>query len=54
MATPLVEFLARLVRAHEASGSREGKSDPELLAEFIIRKELRRKFDHWRSDPDAL
>lgn len=54
LATPLVEFLARLVRAHESSGSRKGKSDPELLADFIITKELRRKFDHRRSDPDAL
>lgn len=43
LATPFVECLVRLVRAHESSGSREGKLDPELLADFIITKELRRK-----------
>ncbi|MER9222005.1 hypothetical protein NKI48_24290 [Mesorhizobium sp. M0644] len=36
LAMPFVRCLVRLIRAQDASGSLEGKSDAELLGDFII------------------
>ncbi|MER9714122.1 hypothetical protein NKJ13_28510 [Mesorhizobium sp. M0174] len=41
LAMPFVRCLVRLIRAQDASGSREGKSDAELLGDFITRKQRR-------------
>ena len=39
---PFVRLLARLVRAEDAFGNWEGKSDSELLADFIVTRQQRR------------
>lgn len=55
LATPFVKCLVRLVRAHDSHGSWEGKSDAELLADFIITKEQRRAIPIIGDpDPDVL
>ncbi|MER9600308.1 NifX-associated nitrogen fixation protein [Mesorhizobium sp. M0244] len=40
--TPFVKCLVRLIRAQESYGSWEGKSDAELLGDFIITRKQRR------------
>ncbi|MER8479162.1 hypothetical protein [Mesorhizobium sp. M1163] len=42
LATPFVKCLVRLIRAQESYGSWEGKSDAELLADFIVTRKQRR------------
>ncbi|MER9173573.1 NifX-associated nitrogen fixation protein [Mesorhizobium sp. M0955] len=55
LAMPFVRCLVRLIRAQEASGSREGKSDAELLGDFIITRKQRRAIPIiGDSDPDVL
>ncbi|MER9214341.1 NifX-associated nitrogen fixation protein [Mesorhizobium sp. M0663] len=55
LATPFMKCLVRLVRAHDSHGSWEGKSDAELLADFIITKEQRRAIPIIGDpDPDVL
>lgn len=55
LATPFVKCLVRLVRAHDSHGSWEGKSDAELLADFIITREQRRAIPIIGDpDPDVL
>ncbi|MER9889202.1 DUF269 domain-containing protein [Mesorhizobium sp. M0114] len=41
LATPFVKCLVRLIRAQESYGSWEGKSDAELLADFIVTRKQR-------------
>ncbi|MER8814114.1 DUF269 domain-containing protein [Mesorhizobium sp. M0965] len=44
-----------LIRAQDASGSREGKSDAELLGDFIITRKQRRAIAIIGDpDPDVL
>ncbi|MER8672050.1 NifX-associated nitrogen fixation protein [Mesorhizobium sp. M1156] len=55
LATPFVKCLVRLVRAHDSHGSWEGKSDAELLGDFIITREQRRAIPIISDpDPDVL
>ncbi|MER8714272.1 NifX-associated nitrogen fixation protein [Mesorhizobium sp. M1295] len=55
LATPFVKCLVRLVRAHDSHGSWEGKSDVELLGDFIITREQRRAIPIIGDpDPDVL
>ncbi|MER8479159.1 NifX-associated nitrogen fixation protein [Mesorhizobium sp. M1163] len=55
LATPFVKCLVRLVRAHDSHGSWEGKSDAELLGDFIITREQRRAIPIIGDpDPDVL
>ncbi|MER9266105.1 NifX-associated nitrogen fixation protein [Mesorhizobium sp. M0410] len=55
LATPFVKCLVRLVRAHDSNGSWEGKSDAELLGDFIITREQRRAIPIIGDpDPDVL
>ncbi|MER9390137.1 NifX-associated nitrogen fixation protein [Mesorhizobium sp. M0435] len=55
LATPFVKCLVRLVRAHDSHGSWEGKTDAELLADFIVTKEQRRAIPIIGDpDPDVL
>ncbi|MER9342633.1 NifX-associated nitrogen fixation protein [Mesorhizobium sp. M0601] len=55
LTTPFVKCLVRLVRAHDSHGSREGKSDAELLGDFIITREQRRAIPIIGDpDPDVL
>ncbi|WP_246805068.1 NifX-associated nitrogen fixation protein [Mesorhizobium mediterraneum] len=55
LATPFVKCLVRLIRAQDSYGSWEGKSDAELLADFIITKEQRRAIPiNGDPDPDVL
>ncbi|MER9227811.1 NifX-associated nitrogen fixation protein [Mesorhizobium sp. M0664] len=55
LATPFVKCLVRLVRAHDSHGSWEGKSDAELLGDFIITREQRRSIPIIGDpDPDVL
>ncbi|MER9419472.1 NifX-associated nitrogen fixation protein [Mesorhizobium sp. M0306] len=55
LATPFVKCLVRLVRAHDSHGSWEGKSDAELLGDFIVTREQRRAIPIIGDpDPDVL
>ncbi|MER9838264.1 NifX-associated nitrogen fixation protein [Mesorhizobium sp. M0145] len=55
LATPFVKCLVRLVRAHDSHGSWEGKSNAELLGDFIITREQRRAIPIIGDpDPDVL
>ncbi|ESY79339.1 hypothetical protein X740_16265 [Mesorhizobium sp. LNHC221B00] len=55
LATPFVKCLVRLVRAHDSHGSWEGKSNTELLGDFIITREKRRAIPIIGDpDPDVL
>ncbi|MER8530058.1 NifX-associated nitrogen fixation protein [Mesorhizobium sp. M1272] len=55
LAAPFVKCLVRLVRAHDSHGSWEGKSDAELLGDFIITREQRRAIPIIGDpDPDVL
>ena len=52
---PFVRLLARLVRAEDAFGNWEGKSDSELLADFIVTRQQRRAMPIIDDpDPDVL
>ncbi|WP_394893800.1 NifX-associated nitrogen fixation protein [Mesorhizobium sp. AaZ16] len=54
-ATPFVKCLLRLIRAQDSYGLWEGKTDAELLADFIITKEQRRAIPIIGDpDPDVL
>ncbi|WP_026622880.1 putative nitrogen fixation protein (plasmid) [Ensifer sp. WSM1721] len=53
--TPFLKCLMRLIRAHDAYGMWEVKSDAALLADFIVTKEQRRKIPIIGDpDPDVL
>ncbi|MER8783305.1 DUF269 domain-containing protein [Mesorhizobium sp. M1006] len=55
LAMPFVRCLVRLIRAQDASGSLEGKSDTELLGDFIITRKQRRAIPIIGDpDPDVL
>ncbi|WP_434221302.1 DUF269 domain-containing protein [Mesorhizobium opportunistum] len=55
LALPFARCLVRLIRAQDASGSREGKSDAELLGDFIITRKQRRAIPIIGDpDPDVL
>ncbi|WP_106797769.1 NifX-associated nitrogen fixation protein, partial [Rhizobium sp. H4] len=55
LATPFLRCLIRLIRAQDAHGAWEGKSDTDLLADFILTKEQRRKIPIIGDpDPDVL
>ncbi|RUW54141.1 NifX-associated nitrogen fixation protein [Mesorhizobium sp. M1A.F.Ca.ET.072.01.1.1] len=55
IATPFVKCLVRLIRAQDSYGSWEGKSDAEILGDFIISKEQRRAIPIIGDpDPDVL
>ncbi|TJW15559.1 MAG: NifX-associated nitrogen fixation protein [Mesorhizobium sp.] len=55
LSTPFVKCLVRLMRAQDSYGSWEGKSDAELLADFIVTKEQRREIPIIGDpDPDVL
>ncbi|WP_032927909.1 NifX-associated nitrogen fixation protein [Mesorhizobium sp. LNHC221B00] len=55
LAMPFVRRLVRLIRAQESYGSWEGKSDAELLADFIVTRKQRRAIPVIGDpDPDVL
>jgi len=55
LATPFLRCLVRLIRAQDTHGAWEGKSDADLLADFILTKEQRRKIPIIGDpDPDVL
>lgn len=55
MRTPFVATLVRLIRAQDAYGIWEGKSDETLIAPFIVTKEQRREMPLMADpDPDVL
>ncbi|RAZ83004.1 NifX-associated nitrogen fixation protein [Mesorhizobium hawassense] len=55
LATPFVKCLLRLIRAQDSCGSWEGKSDAQLLGDFIVTKEQRRAIPIIGDpDPDVL
>ncbi|AIC29951.1 hypothetical protein IE4771_PB00221 (plasmid) [Rhizobium etli bv. mimosae str. IE4771] len=55
LATPFLECLIRLIRAQDTHGAWEGKSDADLLADFILTKEQRREIPIIGDpDPDVL
>ncbi|ARO32608.1 hypothetical protein NXC14_PA00339 (plasmid) [Rhizobium sp. NXC14] len=55
LATPFLECLIRLIRAQDTHGAWEGKSQPDLLADFILTKEQRREIPIIGDpDPDVL
>ncbi|WP_031239750.1 NifX-associated nitrogen fixation protein [Mesorhizobium sp. LNJC405B00] len=55
LATPFVKCLVRLIRANDSHGSWEGKSDAELLGDFIITRQQRRTIPIIGDpDPDVL
>lgn len=52
---PFVKTLASIVRAEDRYGVWEGRSDADLLAEFIVTKEQRRELPMMADpDPDVL
>lgn len=52
---PFVKTLVRLVRAEDSYGTWEGRSDADLLADFIVTKEQRREIPIIGDpDPDVL
>ncbi|ESX63739.1 hypothetical protein X759_33420 [Mesorhizobium sp. LSHC420B00] len=54
-ATPFVKCLLRLIRAQDSYGLWEGKTDAELLADFIVTREQRRAIPIIGDpDPDVL
>ncbi|MDK1389275.1 NifX-associated nitrogen fixation protein [Sinorhizobium sp. 7-81] len=55
LATPFVKCLTRLIRAQDTYGSRDGTSDAELLAHFIVSEQQRRTIPIIGDpDPDVL
>ncbi|ESX08291.1 hypothetical protein X768_22770 [Mesorhizobium sp. LSJC265A00] len=55
LAMPFVRCLVRLIRAQDSYGSWEGKSDAELLADFIVTRKQRRAIPVIGDpDPDVL
>jgi len=55
LATPFLRCLIRLIRAQDTHGAWEGKSDADLLADFILTKEQRRDIPIIGDpDPDVL
>ena len=54
-ATPFVQQLVQLLRAEDSFGAWEGKSDAELLADFVLTREQRREMPIMGDpDPDTL
>ncbi len=52
---PFVKTLVRLVRAEDSYGTWEGRSDADLLRDFIVTKEQRREIPIIGDpDPDVL
>ncbi len=55
LATPFLKTLVRLVRAEDSYGTWEGRSDADLLKDFIVTKEQRREIPIIGDpDPDVL
>lgn len=55
LATPFLSTLVRLVRAEDSYGTWEGRSDANLLKDFILTKEQRREIPIIGDpDPDVL
>ena len=55
LATPFLRCLVRLIRAQDTHGAWESKLDADLLADFILTKEQRRKIPIIGDpDPDVL
>lgn len=55
LATPFLSTLVRLVRAEDSYGTWEGRSDADLLKDFILTKEQRREIPIIGDpDPDVL
>ncbi|MDL2409780.1 NifX-associated nitrogen fixation protein [Rhizobium calliandrae] len=55
MATPFMKCLIRLVRAQDTHGAWEGKSNTDLLADFIVTKEQRHEMPIIGDpDPDVI
>lgn len=55
LATPFLKTLVRLVRAEDAYGTWEKRSDADLLKDFIVTKEQRRQIPIIGDpDPDVL
>jgi probable nitrogen fixation protein len=55
LATPFLATLVRLVRAEDSYGVWEGRSDADILADFILTKEQRREIPIIGDpDPDVL
>lgn len=55
LATPFLSTLVRLVRAEDSYGTWEGRSDADLLKDFVVTKEQRRQIPIIGDpDPDVL
>jgi probable nitrogen fixation protein len=55
LATPFLRALVRLIRAQDTYGAWEGKSDVQILADYIVTKEQRRALPIMGDpDPDIL
>jgi probable nitrogen fixation protein len=55
LATPYLKTLMRLLRAHDSFGAWERKSDVELLADYVLTREERRRIPIVGDpDPDTL
>lgn len=55
LATPFLKTLVRLVRAEDSYGTWEGRTDADLLKDFIVTKEQRREIPIIGDpDPDVL
>ena len=55
LATPFLATLVRLVRAEDSYGTWEGRSDADLLKDFVLTKEQRREIPIIGDpDPDVL
>jgi probable nitrogen fixation protein len=52
LASPFVRALVRQLRAHDTSGAWDGKADAEVLAGYIVTREMRRSMP-LIADPDA-
>jgi probable nitrogen fixation protein len=55
LATPFLQTLVRLIRAQDTYGAWDGKSDAQILADYIVTKEQRRAIPIMGDpDPDIL
>lgn len=55
LASPFVQALVRLMRAEDSYGTWEGRSDADLLRDFVVTKEQRREIPIIGDpDPDVL
>lgn len=55
LATPFLQCLVRLIRAQDSYGNWDGKTDAQILADYVVTKEQRRALPIMGDpDPDIL